>query len=136
MESRQVPLLIRFVYFLVVGWWLGGALAGVGWLLCVLVLTLPLGLFVLHKVPLLTTLQLPDEQLLALGERTDTFIIRRRPEPYPFVARAIWFVLVGWWLSVLWISVAYALSATFVLSPIGFWMFNRVPLVLTLEGAS
>ncbi len=47
--------------------------------------------------------------------------------------RAIWFVLVGWWASLLWMMLAWAFSATLVLMPIGFWMFNRVPTITTLQ---
>jgi uncharacterized membrane protein YccF (DUF307 family) len=48
------------------------------------------------------------------------------------LARALYFVLVGWWLSFLWSNVAWALSLTIVGLPLAIWMFNRLPGVTTL----
>jgi uncharacterized membrane protein YccF (DUF307 family) len=39
---------------------------------------------------------------------------------------------VGWWLSALWLTVAWALSASIIGLPFAFWMFNRVPAIITL----
>ena len=47
--------------------------------------------------------------------------------------RAIYFVLVGWWLTAVTLCFAYICLLTIVGIPIGFWLFDRVPLVLTLK---
>jgi uncharacterized membrane protein YccF (DUF307 family) len=133
MKARQVPLIFRFIYFLFVGLWLGLICAKIGWLLCVTVVGLPFGIWVLHRLPLVTTLTMPDEEYNPISHARD-FQHATTEEPFPFVVRAAWFVLVGWWLSAAWIAASFALAATFVLSPFGFWMINRVPAVLTLEG--
>jgi uncharacterized membrane protein YccF (DUF307 family) len=133
MKARQVPLLIRFVYFLAFGLWFGGLCAVAGWILCVTVVGLPLGIWVLHRLPLVTTLTMPDDEYRPIQSAKD-FRHEDADEPFPFLIRALWFVLVGWWLAGLTIKVAFILSASIVFSPIGFWMINRVPAVLTLEG--
>ncbi len=51
----------------------------------------------------------------------------------PFVVRAIWFVLVGWWLTAIVIVLAYALAITILGLPFAFSLFNRIPEVLTLR---
>ena len=50
------------------------------------------------------------------------------------LVRALYFVFVGWWLSGLWLGVAWGvLGATFGLAlPLSFWMFNRAGAVTTL----
>jgi uncharacterized membrane protein YccF (DUF307 family) len=53
------------------------------------------------------------------------------PQP-PFLLRAIYFVLIGWWFSGIWLAVAWALHVTIIGMLVGFWMFNRVPAVVTL----
>jgi len=47
--------------------------------------------------------------------------------------RAAWFLLVGWWATGLWLSVAWLLNVTIVGIPLGIKMINRVPFVLSLK---
>lgn len=51
----------------------------------------------------------------------------------PFLLRAIWFLLVGFWLSGLALLAAYLLMLTVVGLPLAFWIFDRVPFLLTLR---
>ena len=50
----------------------------------------------------------------------------------PFILRAIYFVLIGWWLSLLWSNLAWFLCLTIVGLPVGIPMFNYLPAVTTL----
>ena len=50
--------------------------------------------------------------------------------------RAIWFLLVGWWLSWIAIVIAYAACVTIIGIPLGFWIFNRLPAIITLRPRS
>ncbi len=54
-----------------------------------------------------------------------------RPQQ-PFLLRALYFLLVGWWLSAIWIAVAWALCASIIGLVIGFWMLNRTAAVVSL----
>jgi uncharacterized membrane protein YccF (DUF307 family) len=51
----------------------------------------------------------------------------------PFLVRAIWFILVGWWLTAIVIVLAYALAITVLGLPFAFALFNRIPAFLTLR---
>lgn len=50
------------------------------------------------------------------------------------LVRAVWFVFVGWWLTGLWLSVAWLLNVTIVGIPLGIKLINKVPFVLSLKG--
>ncbi len=55
-EIEQHPLWIRAVWFVFVGWWLGGLYITVAWFLCVILITLPIGLWLFNRVGAVMTL--------------------------------------------------------------------------------
>ncbi|WP_226011059.1 YccF domain-containing protein [Halomicrobium salinisoli] len=118
----QRSLLVRALWFVLVGWWLTPALVNVAWLLNATVVLLPLGIKVINLVPTALTLAEPrslSEADAGEGQRS-------------LLVRAVYFVLVGWWLSWLWANVAAALAVTIVGLPVAVWMFNRLPYVTSL----
>jgi len=128
-QERGANLLLRAVYFLVFGLWFSAIWATIAWVLCVTIIGLPFGLWMLNRLPQVTTLrpQRGDLLLTASGE------LQRIGVPQlNLLLRALWFVLVGWWLSALWMAAAWALCAVIIGLPVGFWMFDRVPAVVTL----
>ena len=46
--------------------------------------------------------------------------------------RGLWFVLVGWWASALWMGAAWLTQLTVIGLPIALLMFNRTPFVASL----
>jgi uncharacterized membrane protein len=64
-----------------------------------------------------------------------TPVIRQTPtEQHPFLLRALYFILIGFWFSLVWMLVAWLLTGiTLGLGlPLSFWMFDQVPAVTTL----
>lgn len=49
-----------------------------------------------------------------------------------FIVRAIYFLLIGWWFSAIWVSVAWFFAITILGLPVASWMFNRTNKILTL----
>lgn len=127
--ERGVNILLRAIYFLVFGLWFSAIWASVAWVLCVTIIGLPLGLWMLNRLPQVTTLraQRGDLVVSSAGE-----VYRAEVPQRPFLIRALWFLLVGWWLSALWMAAAWALCTVIIGLPVGFWMFDRVPAVVTL----
>ncbi len=128
-QDRGPNILLRAVYFIVVGIWLSGVWATVAWVLCVTIIGLPPGLWMLNRLPQVTTLQPQRNDLVITAGGTAT---RQNVPQRSFLVRALYFVLVGWWFSALWLTVAWALCTVIIGLPFGFWMFNRVPAVITL----
>ncbi|CAM2006018.1 YccF domain-containing protein [Acanthopleuribacter pedis] len=56
--SEELPLLLRIVWFFVIGWTLGMAALVVGYALVLTVIFLPFGLWVLNRVPKMLTLSM------------------------------------------------------------------------------
>ena len=128
-HSDNTNLLVRAIYFVLIGWWLSAIWAVVAWLLCVSVLGLPVGLYMLNRLPQVVTLK-PQRSAVVLTPSGQVVYARERQRP--FLLRALYFVLIGWWLSALWIAAAWALHASIIGMLLGFWMFDRVPAIVTL----
>jgi uncharacterized membrane protein YccF (DUF307 family) len=128
-EQRSGPnLLIRALYFIVFGLWFSGIWAAIAWVLCVTIIGLPLGLWMLNRLPQVVTLAPQRSDLVIAYGRAYYADAPQRP----FLLRAVWFVLVGWWLSALWLALAWALCASVIGMVVAFWMFDRVPAIITL----
>ena len=48
-------------------------------------------------------------------------------------ARVIYFLLIGWWFSAIWMAAAYLVAVTIIGLPLALWLYNRIPWVLTLK---
>jgi len=52
----QLPMLVRALWFIFVGWWLGALYSGFAWFLCVIIVTLPIGLWLYNRIGAVMTL--------------------------------------------------------------------------------
>jgi uncharacterized membrane protein YccF (DUF307 family) len=122
-------LLVRALYFVLIGWWFSAVWAVVAWVLCVTIIGLPLGLYMLNRLPQVVTLK-PSRSDLVVTPAGQ--VVRLEARQLPFLLRAIYFVLIGWWLSAIWLAIAWALHVSIIGMLLGFWMFNRTPAVVSL----
>jgi uncharacterized membrane protein YccF (DUF307 family) len=120
--SDQPPLVVRAVWFVFVGWWLTGLWLWVAWLLNVTIIGIPLGIKLINRVPLVLSLKRRDPPIEKRDAHTQ----------YSLPVRAVWFVFVGWWASGVWTGLAYALMLTVIGIPLGVWMYNQLPFVVSL----
>lgn len=118
---------IRVLWFLFVGWWAGPVIAYLAWVAIVLIVGLPLGLWLINRLPTVMTLR-PQEQDWTLMDG----ILRQGKPQRPLILRALWFLLVGWWLSGLWMLAAFVMAYTIIGLPVAFVMFGRIGAVTTL----
>lgn len=49
------------------------------------------------------------------------------------IVRAFWFIFVGWWLTGIVLSVAWALNLSIIGLPVGIKLINKAPYTLTLK---
>ena len=62
--------------------------------------------------------------------------VRTDPEAPPLLLRVIYFLLFGWWFTGVWINIAWIFNLTLIGLPVGLWMIDRVPQILTLSPMS
>jgi len=119
----QRSFLVRALWFLLVGWWLTPIVINVAWFLNVTVILIPLGIKLINLVPTVLTLQEP---------RTVVNPDESGTGQSSLLVRAVYFVFVGWWFSLIWANVAAFFAVTIIGLPIAIWMFNRLPFVTSL----
>ena len=126
--------LVRGLYFVFIGWWLGLLWVIGAWFFNLTIIGLPVGLLMINRVPQVMTLR-PRRIQQTIKIVDGAPMHHQTPLPQnPFLLRAIYFLVIGWWLSLVWMIIAWLLTiATFGLAtPLTFWMFDQVPAITTL----
>lgn len=132
-KAGEPGCLIQSLWFLFVGWWLGSLAISLAWALNVTIIGLPLGMAILNNIPKLLALQNPERYVQVVSRDGRTYVRESDLPEHPFLLRALFFLLIGWWWSGIWLGVAFVLCATIILLPVGLGMFRRAPAMTTLE---
>lgn len=132
-ERRGPHFLLRVLWYFLVGWWLTGISLAVGYLAGLTLIGLPLAFWVFNRTGTILTLR-PRMQTTTIAQSGDVMTISRtHRKQRSLLLRAIYFVLVGWWGALLWMTVAYFFCLTIILIPVGVIMLNRLPEIYTLH---
>lgn len=118
----RLPLLVRALWFVFVGLWAGQLWLVLAWMLNLTLIGMPLGMWMLGRLPEVMTLRQSQRQLPAPTFHSSVHI----------AVRAIYFLAIGWWLSLLWLMLAWGIAATIIGLPLAFLMFERVGTLTTL----
>ena len=134
-EKQQNPgCLLQILWFAFIGVWLGQAWMVVAWFFMVTIIGIPLGIAMLNMLPKVFALREPSRKvMIRRGQNGEVYQREIDPPQVNILLRAIYFILIGWWLSAIWMEAAYAISLTVIGLPVGFWMFDRVPAILSLQ---
>ena len=128
-RGTSPSLLVRAVYFLLVGWWATGIWLGVAWLLNLTIIGIPLGIKLINQVPLV--LSLKRRPIAVTADATGRITESSRPQR-SLLLRAVYFLFVGWWASGVWLGLAYLASLSIVGLPLAVWMYGKLPFVVSL----
>jgi uncharacterized membrane protein YccF (DUF307 family) len=132
--STGPSLLVRAVWYVLVGWWLTAIVLGLAWFLAATIIGLPITFYLVNRVPTVLTLRPRAEQYqLVAGGDGVTRYQRLEAQQESLLVRALYFVLIGWWASLTWIAIAYVFLVTIIGIPIGLLMVNRLPFVFSLH---
>ena len=129
--TGEFPLLLRIIWFFVLGWELTGIWILVAWAFNATIIGLPLGLWMIDRVPQVLTLKSrPGLWQVDLSSGKSRFVSVHQ---LSWLFRLPYFLLIGWWLSLLWAATAWLICATIIGLPIGVLMLNALPAVTTLH---
>ncbi|MFD1589312.1 YccF domain-containing protein [Halorientalis brevis] len=131
-QANQHSLVVRFLWWLLVGWWASGIVLAVAWILNVTVVGIPLGIKLINKVPFVLTLKKQEttQVITQTGEQTTVEVTG--PAQHNLLLRAVYFLLVGWWFSGVWMGISWLISLTVIGLPLSLWMLDRLPFVVSL----
>jgi uncharacterized membrane protein YccF (DUF307 family) len=129
-----------------IGFWLGLIWLEIGFALCAFIVTLPIGMMMLNRLPQIMTRKAPGT---STNVNVSTINIQQPyggsvmvqninvnvagTQQHSFLVRALYFVCIGCWAGLIWAHLAYFCCLTIVLLPVGVMMFDRLPAVLTLR---
>jgi uncharacterized membrane protein YccF (DUF307 family) len=132
-RSSGPNLFVRFVWWLLIGWWASGLVVGLAWISLVTIVRIPLGIWLINHLPSVLTLR-PRTRHWTMGQDAagNTVISERGRPQVAWPLRGLWFVLVGWWASGLWMAAAWLIQLTVIGLPLSLLMFNRTPFVASL----
>jgi len=135
LASPEPNLLIRALWFFFIGWWLSQFVILLGWLLNVTILLIPAGVWVLNRVPQVATLKSSRKALRSsVDAETGIQIVEMVDrEQIQFWKRAVYFILVGWWASLIWLELAWLFGLIIIGLPLSFWMYGATGKVITLR---
>jgi uncharacterized membrane protein YccF (DUF307 family) len=126
-------LLLRAIWFIFIGWWATGFLLVFAYLCSVTIILLPISFVLFNVVPTVLTLR-PRRTHVTTEMRDGVMHISHGNVPQrAFWMRALWFVLIGWWVSGFCIVIGYLLCLSIILLPVGLMVLNRIPEVMTLR---
>lgn len=133
-QNKSGPgCLIQALWFIFIGWWLGGILITIAWFLNITIIGLPLGMAILNNIPKILALQEPRTQTRTIISGGQAFVSQTEQPQLNFWIRALYFIIIGWWWSGIWLAIAYLLCATIILIPVGLSMFRATPAMTTLR---
>ncbi len=128
---NQIPFVLRVLWFFILGWELTGIWILAAWFLNLTIIGLPLGLWMINRVPQVLTLKARRGAWeLDLSTGRSRYVGRSQPS---WIIRGLYFLVIGWWFSLLWAGLAWLLCLTIIGLPIGVLMLNALPTVTTLQ---
>ena len=127
------PFLVRVLWYLFIGWWLTGISLALGYLAAITIIGLPLAFWIFDRTGTLLTLRPRPVTVGVSHDGSVTVVESGHREQRSLLLRVVYFVLVGWWAALIWMTIAYFLCLTILLLPVGLMMLNRLPEVFTLH---
>jgi uncharacterized membrane protein YccF (DUF307 family) len=128
---EEIPFIIRVIWFFVVGLEFTAVWIFFAWLLNASIIGLPLGLWMIDRVPQVLTLKARSGAWVVTTKQGERYY--QAEKQMSWLIRGLYFVVFGWWLSLFWALGAYLFCASIIGLPIGVVMLHSLPAITTLQ---
>ncbi len=133
-DNRRGPsLLFRILWFVVIGWWLSFFVVSLAAIANLTIIGIPLAIWLINRIPQAATLKFDGSHVVASTVDGVTTVTISNVSQRPFWQRALWYLLVGWWLTALALYAAWLLCIVVVGMPLAFPIFSAAGKLLTLK---
>jgi len=127
-------VLIRAIYFVLVGWWISLIWIMIAYILGLTIIGLPFSLMMYNILPQIITLKPKfKENIEEYKSKYGGWKYSTNKIEFTFVIRAVYYILIGWWLGGFLLFLGYILCITIIGLPVGLLILNRIPAILTLK---
>ena len=131
--SSGPGFLVRAIWFLFIGFWLGGLAIYLAYGLALTVIGLPLTFAIFDKIGAIMTLRGRSKTLTAQVVNGATIVSFANVPQFAFWQRALYCLAIGWWASLLSVTLGYALCLTILGLPLGLMLLNATGAIMTLQ---
>jgi uncharacterized membrane protein YccF (DUF307 family) len=132
-QSAGPNFLVRAIWFVFVGWWLSGFVMLFAWFMAATIVGLPIAFATFNRVPMVQTLRPRTITTRVTTEGGVTVVTQGTAGQLAMWVRAIWFVVVGWWLGLIVTLIAWVASVLVITLPLSIILIDRLPEVITLQ---
>ncbi|HEV2074107.1 MAG TPA: hypothetical protein VGR29_10750 [Thermomicrobiales bacterium] len=123
---------VRALWFLAIGWWLSAFFIVAGYVLVASVFLLPMGLWMLNRIPQAQTLRPRTREFTTQFRDNAIAFTEGRKQQIAWYLRLL-YLPAGLVLGAAWLVAAWALSLTVIGLPLSVMMVDRAPAIITLQ---
>ena len=132
-ESPEPNFVLRVLWFLFLGWWLSFGAIVVAALLQLTIIGIPGGIWVINRLPQIMTLKSSKKLQVTENQGGVTVVSYGDREQLKWWIRAIYYLLVGCWATILWLFLVWVMGVLIITLPISFWMVGQTGKIQTLR---
>jgi hypothetical protein len=93
---------------------------------------MPLGIKMINKIPYVVSLKNSEVDIEVIDNDGEMSVVEQTPDQRSLVLRGVYFLLVGWWASGIWMTIAWGVSVSVIGLPVAIWMYGKLPAVVSL----
>ena len=132
-QSPEPNLVLRVLWFIFVGWWASFLTIWVAGLLQLTIIGIPAAIWVINRIPQIMTLKSSRKLQAVQNQDGITVVSFSDRQQLKWWVRTIYYVLVGWWATMLWLIVLWLFGVLIITLPISFWMGGQIGKIQTLR---